>query len=437
MQPISRRDAIRGVGVGGLVALAGCYGTGSNDDSDTFRLGTNYPISGDLARHGQGARAGIELFVNEINADGGIDGREVELIHKDSPDADAGVSAVEDLATSDNVDAIVGSYSSSISAASTEAAVRYDLVYWETNAFAPSISEPGYDNVFHPNARTTNYGEEGGAIIEEIIVPALETDVSDLDVAVLWEDGEFGAATRDEMEAFGDELGFNIVESMGYPPFEITDFSSEIERLRQAEPDVLYHSGYEADTNLFWNQATDLGLYIPTVIGNGTAYVDTSFREAVPDETMAGIVNVDQTHFNTNPDWAPGMADILKMYKEEYGETPGTQLMATSYSMMEIFAEAAANASSMEPADFQDAVMDIDWEIGTLSNGWGAQFNEEHNRNEAIVVQGTQWQFDEYEGSILKPDQTDGETREVFSIYPEESRLDFIDVKDIPRPDYT
>lgn len=438
MRDISRREALKLAGVGGAVGLsgfAGCIG-GSGRQGDEILIGTNYPVSGGLAELGQESRAGVELFVEEVNANGGIDGREVQLVHKDAPNADAGVSNVEELATEDEVDAITGSFSSSIAAASTQASTRYDVIYWETNGFAPSISEPGYQNVFHPNARTTNYGEEGGAIMENHVAPALDTDVSDLDVAILWENGEFGAATRDEMQRFSDELGYNIVASRGYPPFEINDFSSEIEVLREAEPDVLYHSGYDNDTQLFWNQAADLGLYIPAVVGNGTAYVNTAFREAVAEQTIVGIINVDQPHFNANRDWSPGVENVLELYREKFDETPGTQLMNTSYSVMQIFAEAAANADSFEPADFQAAVLDIDWELGTLANGWGARFDEEHNRNHELVVQGTQWQPDTYTDDVLQPEQDDG-TLEVFAVYPDDSRLPFIDIEDIPRPDYT
>lgn len=433
----SRRETLKLAGASGMVGLsgmAGCLGGGGRGDE--ILIGTNYPITGGLAEAGQESRAGVELFVEEVNANGGIDGREVELVHKDAPSADAGVSNVEELATEDNVDAITGSFSSSIAAASTQASTRYDVVYWETNGFAPSISEPGYQNVFHPNARTTNYGQEGGAIMENHVAPALGTDVSELTVALLWEDGEFGAATRDEMEGFADELGYEIVASRGYPPFEINDFSAEIEVLRNAEPDVLYHSGYDNDTQLFWNQATDLGLYIPAVVGNGTAYVNTAFRDAVAGQTIVGIINVDQPHFNANRDWSPGVEQILELYRDRFGETPNTQLMNTSYSVLEIFAEAAANAASFEPDDFQAAVLDIDWELGTLANGWGARFDAEHNRNHELVVQGTQWQPDTYTDDVLQPEQDDG-TLEVYAVYPDASRLPSIEIRDIPRPDYT
>lgn len=465
MVDTSRRRALKLAAAAGTIGLAGCAGNGNggngngngngnggngdgngnggttgngNDDGggDPIVIGTNYPISGDLAEAGQDCRAGVEIFAEEVNANGGIDGRQIELVHKDAPNADAGVSNVQELAEQEDVDAIVGSFSSSIAAASTEASTRYDVIYWETNGFAPSISEPGYQNVFHPNARTTNYGQEGGDIMESIVAPELETDVAELDVALLWENGEFGAATRDEMQNFAEDLGFNIVESIGYSAFEISDFSSQIEQLRSVEPDVLYHSGYDNDTQLFWSQAADLDLYIPAVIGNGTAYVNTAFRDAVSEQTARGIINVDQPHFNANPEWSPGVGDILSTYREMFDEFPNTQLMNTSYSVMQIFAEAAANADSFAPADFQEAVLDIEWDIGTCANGWGADFDEEHNRNHELVVQGTQWQPDEYTDDILRPDQDDG-TLEVYSIYPEESRLSFVEPMDIPGPDYT
>lgn len=448
MTNTKRRQLLKALGVGGTIGLAGCLGgdgDGGDGDGDgdgdggtdePIRIGTNYPMSGGLALMGTEAMRGVELWANQTNANGGINGREVELIKMDAPDADSGVSNVEALATSEDADIIVGSFSSSIAQASSEAAGRYDIVYWETTGFAPSISEPGYDHVFHTNARTTNYGAEGISVIENIVSPELDVAVGDMDIAIMYEDGEFGSATRDEMRANESDVGYTIVEEIGYPAFQTDDMSSAIERLKQAEPDVLYHSGYDPDTYLLWQQAQELDFYVPAVVGNGTAYVLQGFVEAVGEQTAIGIINMDQPHYNTHPDFAPGVADILAAYRDEYGENPTSQLPNTTFSVMQIFAEAAANAASFSPADMEEAVLSLDMPFGSLPNGWGASFDEEHHRNQRVRVAGTQWQPDEYTDDIFHPDRSDG-TLDVYTLHPEDGKLSFVEPQNIPRPDYT
>jgi len=433
---LPRRRVVKSIGAGVLAGLGGCLGNNGGSDSDTIKIGTNYPLSGGLALFGQDATRGVELMVSRINDNGGIGGNEIELVKKDAQDADAGVSNVESLATSDNVDAIFGSFSSSIAKASAQAAARHDVIYWETTGFSPEISEPGYQHLYHTNTRTTQYGEEGGRIIDNIIAPQLDKPTSDLRIGVMYENGVFGTATKDLVEEKAEEYGYNVVEKIGYPPSETNDLASSIENLKQADIDVLYHSGYNADTNLLWQQAADLDLYVPAVVGNGTAYVVDSFVEAVGQQTALGVVNVDQPHYNVNSDFAPEIDQILSSFQDEYGENPVTQLPATTYSATQMFQQVAEEADSLGLDDFEEAALSIDESQGTMANGWGLKFDEETHRNQNVTVEGTQWQFDEFTEDIYHPEENP-DTLDVYGVYPDDAAVDYTEIKNIPRPEYT
>jgi branched-chain amino acid transport system substrate-binding protein len=460
----NRRQLVKGIGAAGVAGIAGCSGTGGGDgdggdtptsddgggdtptatatgtadsgSDEPILIGTNYPLSGGLALNGQDATRGVEIAVNEINANGGIDGRQIELIKRDAQDADTGVSNVESLATSENVDVIVGSFSSSIAQASAEAAARYDVLYWETTGFSPQISEPGYQHLYHCNTRTTQYGEEGGRIIDGTVAPRLDKSTSELRLGIMYENGVFGTATNRLVQDQAEEYGYNVVESIGYPPFDTNDLSSSIERLRQANIDVLYHSGYNADTNLLWQQAADLDLYVPAVVGNGTAYVVQSFVEAVGQQTALGIINVDQPHYNVGTDFAPGMENILTSYREAYGEAPVTQLPATAYSCTKMLEQVISEADSFGLDDFEEAALSVSEPNGTFANGWGLEFDDEFHRNQNVTVAGTQWQPDEFTEDLYHPEARP-DTLDTYGVYPEDAAVDYTEIGDIPRPDYT
>jgi branched-chain amino acid transport system substrate-binding protein len=427
---------VKSIGAGTLAGLGGCLGNSGGSDDDTVKIGTNYPLSGGLALFGQDATRGVELMVERINENGGIGGSQIELIKKDAQDSDAGVSNVESLATSDEVDAIFGSFSSSIAKASAQAAARHDVIYWETTGFSPEISEPGYQHLYHTNTRTTQYGERGGEIIDTVIAPQLDKSTSDLRVGVMYENGVFGTATKNLVEEKAGEYGYNVVETIGYPPFETNDLSSSIENLKQADIDVLYHSGYNADTNLLWTQAADLDLYVPAVVGNGTAYVVGSFVEAVGQQTALGVVNVDQPHYNVNSEFAPEMGQILSSFRDEYGENPVTQLPATTYSATQMFEQVANEADSFALDDFEEAALSVDESQGTMANGWGLNFDEEYHRNQNVTVAGTQWQYDEFTDDVYHPEEN-SDSLDVFGVYPEDAAVGYTEMKNIPRPDYT
>ena len=453
----NRRDLVKAISGGTVIGLSGCLSgedggdgnsgnnssngsngnnSGSDGGGEPIKVGTNYPLSGGLALFGQDAVRGVELAVDQINSDGGINGRKIELFKRDATDSDAAVSNVESLATSEEVDIIFGSFSSSIAQAAAQAAARYDQLYWETTGFSPEISEPGYQHLYHCNTRTTQYGEKGGEIIDTVIAPELEKSTDELRVGIMYENGVFGTATEAIVQEQASNYGYKVVESIGYPPFQTSDLSSSIERLKQANIDVLYHSGYNADTNLLWQQAADLDLYVPAVVGNGTAYVVPSFVEAVGKQTALGIVNVDQPHYNVSPDFAPGMKKILEAYRDRYDETPVTQLPATTYSCTQMFREVASQANSFGLDDFEEAALSVSQEQRSMANGWGLNFDEEYHRNQNVSVVGTQWQPDEFTEDIYHPENNPDQL-DPYGVYPDNAAVEYTGITNIPRPDYT
>ena len=92
------------------LALAGCgSGTsvkkeGNSADAKTFKLGVNLELSGAVAAYGDVESDGIKLAVDEINKDGGIDGKKIEIVDKDNKsDNDEAASVSANLATNEKV----------------------------------------------------------------------------------------------------------------------------------------------------------------------------------------------------------------------------------------------------------------------------------------------------------------------------------------------
>ena len=93
------------------LSLSGCAGGGS---SDTLRIGVEAPLSGEQSVTGVGMINGAQLAADEINADGGVDGRQIEIIAiDDAADPDTGVAAAE-AAIADGLDGVVGPYNSAV-----------------------------------------------------------------------------------------------------------------------------------------------------------------------------------------------------------------------------------------------------------------------------------------------------------------------------------
>lgn len=435
--------AVTASGVALSTGLAGCAGddgdgaTNGGGDEGPIQIGALYPQSGNLAQLGEESLKGVELAVEERNANGGVAGMDVELVPKDAPDADAGVSTVENLVNVEEVPVIVGSYSSTISRASTQKAATFDTPYWELGAIADVITEENPGNTFRTNPQASFFGVSGVATAERVVAPALGKDPQDLNVAVMYESGAYGNSVANTVIPRSEEAGMNVVADIEYDA-GTSDLSSSIQKLKDADVDVINHTGYSSDIYLLWNQSEDLDNYIPAAIGNGGGYSLQAFVENIGTTTSMGVLNEDFTQYNTNPEYAPGIEEFVAAYSEKYGDPPYSGHSLANYFGMNVLLDTLAELEN--PKDFtisgmKDVVMDFDREVGTSATSWGVKFDSETQQNTRTTVTGHQWQQDTYTDDIWHPERDDG-TADLYTLYPEEGRLPFAEIKNIPRPDY-
>ena len=431
-----RRGFIKATGGAAmLTGLAGCLAEEVGFGQDDLTIGSIYPLSGDLAELGEESRRGAELAIKERNENGGVNGQQIELVTADAPGADDGVSAVVNLVETENVPIILGTYASTISRAASQRAAQDDIPYWELGAVADVITEDNPGNTFRTNPPANFFGIDGVDLAANVIAPALDTDVNDLRMAVMYESGEYGNAVGEGAVSAAEDAGIEIVEDIQYEA-DTSDLSSEVQRLDMAEVDVLNHTGYDPDIDLLWSQLESLGVYIPAVIGNGAGYSLRTFTDNVGDTATLGTFNVDFTQYNTNPNYAPGIVDYIELYSNEYDEIPLSGHSLANYFGTNVLLDTLEVAESTGLEDVREAALTLDEEEQSSVTSWGVSFDEDTLQNERISVVGHQWQENVHDDDIWRPDVTDG-SPEIYSMFPEEARLDMIEVDYIPQPDYT
>ena len=141
-----------------LAILAGCSGGGENTpgnsssngdsgsapktDGETIKIGLNFELSGEVASYGQSDAEGVELAVEEINANGGINGKQIELVKQDNKsDAAEAVSVATRLTSQENVLAIIGAATSGNTLAQVEIANQTQTLLLSPSATAPNVTE--------------------------------------------------------------------------------------------------------------------------------------------------------------------------------------------------------------------------------------------------------------------------------------------------------
>ena len=127
------------------------------------------------------------------------------------------------------------------------------------------------------------------------------------------------------------------------------------------------------------------------------------------------------------------------MYRDAYDEPPLSGHSLANYFGMSVLMDTLSNLD--DPQDFtlsemKEAALSLSREVGSSATSWGVDFDSDTLQNTATTVTGHQWQEDTFTDDIWHPDRTDG-TADLYTLYPEEGRLSFAEVRNLPRPDYT
>lgn len=344
---LTRKDFLRtGGGVlAGTYALglAGCglqSGGGGNGGGNggggggPIKIGHIAPRSGFLGTVGAQSAEAARFAVDEINADGGIDGRKLELLDEDTPEPGAAVQKVTRLINRDQIDVLVGEISSASGMAVADIAQRNKTVYvntgWNSDEGRTTKCNP---YLFHVEGNNTMYV---GAVAQYFREQAGEQQGNS--VYFITSDYAYGHDLLRVSKELMDELGAEVVGS-DLVPTGSTDYSSYITEMRQAEPDFVWSNLAGEDITTFLKQYTGaFGSPFP-VLGAG---MDEAQAWAV-GKSMTGVWP--GTYYYTLD--TPQNKDFVKRWESEHEFHPTNQNWQT-YTAVKILAQAMKEAGSTD-----------------------------------------------------------------------------------------
>ncbi len=159
-----------------VIVLVACSSPSSNgeeegESGEEIRIGTIYPMTGPLALLGNESFDGIQMVANIVNEQGGVNGKKIQLVKADAPDATAAQNEANRLISREKVPAIIGTYASGLSLAATQVAERNGVLYLETNAVADEITARGFKNVFRTAESASMQALTSGEFAKEVVAP--------------------------------------------------------------------------------------------------------------------------------------------------------------------------------------------------------------------------------------------------------------------------
>lgn len=364
---------ILAISLAGSLAI-GLFGCSKNESkSDTLKIGALFPLSGNLAALGEENFRGLELAVKAKNATGGINGKKIEIVKADAPDATAAVSEADRLISKEKVKAIVGTYSSSLSFAASEVAERNSVIYWEVGGISDPITSRNYKHLFRTVPTASSYGIYA-IRFAKAIAPKLNVQPKDMKIAVIGEDSMYGSTCGDYAEKEAAAQGMKIAVRLRYSA-KTNDLSAVVLKLKEVKPDIVIQTSYITDTILFFRQAKELGLNnVKAYIGQGGGYALRDFANSMGEE-VNGIFNVDYPQVDLNPKFAKGIEEFHKLYKDTYKGEPKSAHSLVGYQGAKVLLEAIEKGGGvMDPEAIRKAALTIDIPAGQTSAGYGVKF---------------------------------------------------------------
>lgn len=249
---MERRDFLKGAGaagVAGLAGLAGCTGATGGGGTEPLTVGLQADLTGPFANIGFWHERTVTRYVEALNEDGGIGGREVDLTVADTAtDTKQGVQAMRDLAQQEGADVIIGSQNSGVAIASAPVARQTQTPYFSI-AQAPSITgADGNRWVFRP-------AED----VDQFAAPGLTYGVENLGSkwTVMFQDYAFGQQFRDAVQRGLPDAGGEVLTTIPVP-LGTTDLTSQLNRVPD-DTEVLFAVLVPPTSLSFLQQSADLG----------------------------------------------------------------------------------------------------------------------------------------------------------------------------------
>ena len=286
------------------VSLSGCA-----VDDDTIRLGILMPLTGDVAGLGVPAAQGARLAVAEINAAGGIDGREVELLEGDTqfPNTQEAVAEFQRL-EGEGVEFIVGALASDSSDAVKSRANEAKVVLMSPASTRPALTGPDHGYFFRTIANDDVQGPQAASIVFE--------DLDQDEVVVMFQQTGYAQGLRDTfVEAYEDLGGVVDGEAIAWNNDEAT-FDAKAAEAVGRDPSFIWVSG----------QAPEIANLIVAIRDQGYEG-DIMTSEAIEDSDIFDIAgaDLDGVMFTKSaPD--PERAEVKAFdaaYRAMWGEAPG------------------------------------------------------------------------------------------------------------------
>lgn len=327
--------------IAAFVAFAGCT---KKENKNEILLGSYSSNTGATATFGVYQMRGIEMAINEINAAGGINGKQIKHINYDNKsDDNETLAVVNRLISQDKVVAIIGEATSGRSKIGAQVAQQNKIPMLTSSATNPEVTKVG-NYIF----RACFIDPFQGLVMAKFMINDLK-----LKKAAILRDvkNDYSVGLSDVFKAEVLKAGGEIVDDIAYQEGDV-DFKSQLASIKGKKPDAIFVPGYYNEVALIARQAKELGMNQPLLGGDGWSSPDLFkiAKDAINGSYFSNHYTTESTD--------PKTVEFVKNFKAKYNEDADV-MAALAYDATYMMAEAMKSAKEITPDNIRAGLAGI------------------------------------------------------------------------------
>lgn len=353
--------------------LALCCVSAALAEDDTILVGVSYMETGSMAAGGQNMRAAIEMAFDEINEAGGVlGGKKLEIYAvDDTGTADGAVTAVTNILAQSPV-VCIGPHTSPMALAASQLYLE-DGIPFVSAATSPSLLEEENPYFFRISV--------SDAAVGEVMVKFAIDNFAAKKIAAIYITDDYGKAANNASQAFAESQGLEYY-SEGMTA-EDTDVTSQLLKIKDWAPDVIFSFNHDADSALVVRQYNELGLKEIPFVGSN-ALPMPQVLDLVTGEQADGLY-ASTDFFGDTSD--PVLNEFLTKFEERTG-IAAERYAAMYYSAAYLVADAIERAGSTDSEAIREALAATDGFQCVLGSLKANEFGELNSTLFILAIDG-------------------------------------------------
>lgn len=347
-----------------LACAVAVAGAAAAEAQQEVKIGVLYPLSGPTAQIGVDAVAAVKAAIEIVNegADlplalaktkglAGMGGAKVTVVvvdHQGKPEV--GQSETERLITQEKVHAVFGAYFSSVTAAASQAAERAGVPFVNAESSQPALTQRGLKYFFRTSPTDETFSQLMFDFLKDYATKSGQKFES---ISIFHEDTAFGSDSAKVQDRIAKEKGIKILEKITYKA-QTTSLTSEVQRLKAANADVLMPSSYTSDTFLLLRTAKELDYNPKLIVAQNAGFTDPTFISTMGKDAEGSIT---RSPYNSDLEGRiPLLSKVNAIFKKHSNGRDLSDVPARAFTGFMTLLDAFNRAGSTDPEKLRTAL---------------------------------------------------------------------------------